>query len=170
MPPKQKNAKAVQQQQSVEELVDDVDNLSVASTTQVSAFECDCECGYHCAAKTEFAFNKIWDAHQLKCPSNINQKQQNNGPNFSNYIEIDGFSTSIPPTEVDLSEQRTFVCKYGCLTPTGVKKRFLTKHTFLDHIIKDHPKVRIVLESPPSMDGEHEGTRSILCDMDPEGK
>jgi hypothetical protein len=146
------------------------------------AFEADCECGFVARSNTEFGFNKSWDAHQLKCPSLNSQASSQgvgyqsestsqSGPNFSNYTEIEGFITTIPPDEVDLTSHHSFVCKYGCKTKTnGNQRRFLSKYSFLEHIAREHPRVRIVLESPPSMDGQHEGTRTVIHDMDPLGR
>lgn len=140
-------------------------------------YEAECECGFIARSNTEFGFNKSWDAHQLKCPSINSQAgsqvgydmpaRKPKGPNFENYHDVEGFASKLPPTEVDISELRRYFCKYGCETKNGARRSFLSKYTFLEHIAREHPRVRIVLESPPDVDGNNEGTRSIVNEMDP---
>lgn len=155
-------------------------NISTEGSTQSVEYpyEADCDCGYNCVAMTSAAFKKNWQSHQLICPLLNAPPAQAKGskvkppppePNFDNYIEIEGFETTIPPNEVDATNQRSYVCKYGCTGQSGMKKYFLSKYTFLEHIARVHPRVRIVLESPPDLHGHAEGTRTILNHMDPSG-
>jgi hypothetical protein len=91
-------------------------------------------------------------------------------PDYSKFTGVDGLDTIIPTTEVNESSQTAFMCKYGCKTPTGLPKRFLSKKTFIEHIIVSHPRVRLVLETPPNAELGTQGTRHVLRDMDPDGK
>mmetsp|Transcript_4445 Transcript_4445/g.4468 ORF Transcript_4445/g.4468 Transcript_4445/m.4468 type:complete len:179 (+) Transcript_4445:184-720(+) len=151
-----------------------VNAAAPSSMSAASAIVLDCECGFVCSAPNEFLFNKKWDAHQLKCANNIQAVPVHQaGPNFTNWIEVpsENYETNLPPNEVDQTNQTTFLCKYGCQTDiTKAQQRFLTKHTYLEHIIKKHPRVRIALESPPDATGHHEGTRTILTALTPGGK
>ena len=62
--------------------------------------------------------------------------------------------TLIPPIEVNMSNDRGFACQWGCLTKTtGAAKSFRSKDTFLEHVAKDHPELRICIETPPSQAG-----------------
>ena len=163
MPPKQRPKKAIDQLSDMMESVE-VSSSDVSQDNQL--FEAECECGFVCRGKTEFGFNRSWDAHQFKCPrlpthrrGGAFQDEEEEDVQFDNYIELDGFSTKIPPNEIDISMQRAWVCKYGCVTPTGLPKRFASKARFLEHIVEHHPKIRIVLESPPDRNGN--GNRTI---------
>jgi hypothetical protein len=67
---------------------------------------------------TAAGFQKNWQSHLLICPrvmktnavpSPLPKLLPAPEPNFSNYIEIEGFETAIPPHEVDATNQRSFV-------------------------------------------------------------
>jgi hypothetical protein len=78
---------------------------------------------------------------------------------FANWIEIsnDGSRTIVPPVEVDDIDKRSFTCRYGCQTSSGMERHFMNKKTVLEHIVLEHPRVRIVIETPPQRGEENRG-------------
>lgn len=61
--------------------------------------------------------------------------------------------SKIPPVEQDLSAKKGYTCQWGCVTKkTGVAKGFLSKGSFLEHIADEHPHLRLIVETPPTLD------------------
>jgi hypothetical protein len=72
------------------------------------------------------------------------------------------------------TDKRPFTCRYGCQTSSGIERGFMNKKmnkkTFLEHIVLEHPRVRIVLETPPNEERRTEGTRHIMTALNEHGK
>jgi hypothetical protein len=136
--------------------------------------QCDI-CGTVVTSMNESMLMKKYETHVAKFHPELGDgagSTRSEFAGFANWIEIsdDGSRTSVPPVEVDDTDKRSFTCRYGCQTSSGMERRFMNKKTFLEHIVLEHPRVRIVLETPPNEEKRTDGTRHIMTTLNEHGK
>jgi hypothetical protein len=94
--------------------------------------------------------------------------------NYQDDPNVETVDSAIP--SIQRKWTSNYECRWGCKTPTGLKKTFKSKKTFMEHIMEAHPKIRIAIETPPdpaqqsAVGHQHPGTRHIIQEIDPNGK
>lgn len=107
-----------------------------------------------CAAFTTMQARKL-QQKKAKPKSKIVQQ-------FETWTNVGG-ATSIPPREVDETDNKCYACRLGCETSVGLPRTFRSKKTYMAHILEDHAdQVRITIETPPNAETGTNGTRHII--------